>query len=132
VDATAPAVQLDAVQVGTGPNSGKVAIIWRATDLHLAPRSVSLFWRPDQPGGTWQPIVEGQENNGRYIWPVPTTVPTRFHVRVEASDTVGHRGSADTTDTGPITVDRSRPRSRIIGLDPNARAGTGPAAWPLR
>ncbi len=132
VDATAPTVQLDAVQVGTGPNSGKVAIIWRATDLHLAPRSVSLFWRPDQPGTSWQPIVEGQENNGRYIWPVPTTVPTRFHIRVEASDTVGHRGSADTTDTGAITVDRSRPRSRIIGLDSNARSGAGPAAWPLR
>ncbi|MGP0063494.1 MAG: hypothetical protein ACLQGP_07850 [Isosphaeraceae bacterium] len=132
VDATAPAVQLDPVQVGTGANSGKVAIVWRATDLHLAPRSVSLFWRPDQPGAAWQPLAEGQENNGRYIWAVPTTVPTRFHVRVEASDTVGHRGSADTTETGPIIVDRSRPRSRIIGLDPNARAGTGPAAWPLR
>jgi hypothetical protein len=132
VDATAPAVQLDPVQVGTGANSGKVAIVWRATDLHLAPRSVSLSWRPDQPGATWQPLAEGQENAGRIIWAVPTTVPTRFHIRVEASDTVGHRGSSDTTEIGPITVDRSRPRSRIIGLDPNARAGTGPAAWPLR
>ena len=132
VDATAPAVQLDPVQVGTGANSGKVAIIWRATDLHLAPKSVSLFWRPDQPGAAWQPLAEGQENNGRYIWAVPTTVPTRFHVRVEASDTVGHRGSAETTDSGPIIVDRSRPRSRIIGLDPNARSGMGPSAWPLR
>ena len=33
---------------------------------------------------------------------------------------------------GPVTVDRSRPRSRILGLDPNARAGTGPNSWPLR
>jgi hypothetical protein len=132
VDATAPAVQLEPVQVGTGANSGKVAIVWRASDLHLAPKSVSLFWRPDQPGAAWQPLADGQENNGRYIWAVPTTVPTRFHIRVEASDTVGHRGSAESTDSGPIVVDRSRPRSRIIGLDPNARAGTGPAAWPLR
>ena len=34
--------------------------------------------------------------------------------------------------TGPVIVDRSRPRSRIIGLDPNARAGDGPGARPLR
>ena len=32
----------------------------------------------------------------------------------------------------PVIVDRSRPRSRIIGLDPNARAGDGPGARPLR
>ena len=57
-------------------NSGKVAITWRATDLHLAPRSVALFWRPDQPGAAWQPLAEGQENTGRFIWAVPATVPT--------------------------------------------------------
>ena len=33
---------------------------------------------------------------------------------------------------GPVMVDRSRPRSRIIGLDSNARAGFGPTARPLR
>ncbi len=77
-------------------------------------------------------MAEGQENSGRYIWPVPPTVPPRFHVRVEAVDSVGHRGFAETSETGPIMVDRSRPRSRIIGLDPNARSGMGPSAWPLR
>ncbi len=132
VDASPPVVQLDPVQVGTGLNSGKVAISWRATDLHLAARPVALFWRPDQPGAGWQPLADGQESTGRFIWTVPPNVPPRFHIRVEAVDTVGHRGGAETTDTGAITVDRSRPRSRIIGLDPNARAGTGPAAWPLR
>jgi hypothetical protein len=132
VDASAPAVQLDPVQVGTGANSGKIAITWWATDLHFAPRSVSLFWRPDQPGASWQPLAEGQENTGRYIWPVPPTVPARFHVRVEAADSVGHRGFAESTESGPIIVDRSRPRSRIIGLDPNARSGMGSSAWPLR
>ena len=52
VDATPPAVQLYPPQIGTGPHAGKVAITWRASDLHLAPRSVSLFWRPDQPGAS--------------------------------------------------------------------------------
>ena len=132
VDSTPPSVQLYPPQIGTGPHAGKVAITWRASDLHLAPRSVSLFWRPDQPGATWQPIVDGQENMGQYVWTVPPSFPARFHLRVEAVDSLGHRGGAETTDSAPVIVDRSRPRSRIIGLDPNARAGDGPGARPLR
>jgi hypothetical protein len=132
VDTTPPSVQLYQPQIGTGPHAGKVAITWRASDLHLPPRSVSLFWRPDQPGTAWQPIVEGQENMGQYVWMVPPSFPARFHLRVEAIDSVGHRGAAETTDSSPVIVDRSRPRSRIIGLDPNARTGDGPSARPLR
>jgi hypothetical protein len=132
VDSTPPAVQLQPPQVGTGVNSGKVAIAWRASDLHLPPRSVSISWRPDQPGADWLAIAEAQENAGQYVWTVPATAPQRFHLRVEAIDSVSHRGSAETTEMGPIMVDRSRPRSRIIGLDPNARAGIGPSARPLR
>lgn len=132
VDSTPPAVQLQPPQVGTGINSGKVAIAWRASDLHLAPKPVTLSWRPDQPGAPWQTIAEGQESAGQYVWTVPPTVPQRFHLKVEAVDTVGHHGSAETTDMGPIMVDRSRPRSRIIGLDQNARSGIGPTARPMR
>ena len=132
VDTTPPSVQLYPPQIGTGPHAGKVAITWRASDLHLAPRSVSLLWRPDQPGSAWQPILDGQENMGQYIWAVPPSFPARFHIRVEAVDSVGHRGGAETSDSAPVIVDRSRPRSRIIGLDPNARAGDGPGARPLR
>ncbi|MFI5459932.1 MAG: hypothetical protein ACHRXM_31315 [Isosphaerales bacterium] len=132
VDGTPPLVQLQPPQVGTGVNSGKVAIAWRASDLHLPPKSVSLSWRPDQPGAAWQILAEGQDNAGQFVWTVPVTVPQRFHLKVEAVDSVGHHGSAETTDMGPIVVDRSRPRSRIIGLDPNARAGSGGAAGQLR
>jgi len=63
---------------------------------------------------------------------VPPSFPAKFHVRVEALDTVGHKGGAETSDSVPVIVDRSRPRSRIIGLDPNARAGDGPWARPMR
>ena len=49
VDSTPPAVQLQPPQVGNGSNSGKVAIAWRVSDLHLPPRSVMLSWRADQP-----------------------------------------------------------------------------------
>jgi hypothetical protein len=132
VDSTPPAVQLQPPQVGTGINSGKVAMAWRASDLHLPPKSVVLSWRPDQQGAPWQTIADAQENTGHYVWTVPPTAPQRFHLKVEAVDSVGHHGSAETTDMGPIMVDRSRPRSRIIGLDPNARSGIGPSARPLR
>ncbi len=132
VDSTPPAVQLQPPQVGTGINSGKVAIAWRASDLHLPPRSVTLSWRLDQTGAPWQTIAEGQENAGQFIWTVPPSVPQRFHVKVEAVDSVGHRSGAETTDTGPIMVDRSRPRSRIIGLDPSASSGNGASARSLR
>jgi hypothetical protein len=134
VDSKPPSVQLYPPQVGTGPHAGKVAITWRASDLHLAPRSVSLLWRPDEPGAGWQPIpnAEGLENMGQFIWNVPPSFPAKFHVRVEAVDTVGHRGGAETGDASPVIVDRSRPRSRIIGLDPSARVGDGPSARPMR
>jgi hypothetical protein len=132
VDSTPPGVELFPTKVGMGVHAGKVAISWRARDTHLPPRAVSLFWRADQAGSTWQPIAQTQENIGQFVWTVPPDFPPKFHVRVEAIDTVGNKGGAETTDAGPVLVDRSRPRSRIIGLDPNARSGDGPSARPLR
>ena len=86
-----------------------------------------------RPGrAAWQPIMDGQENAGQYVWTVPPSFPAKFHLRVEAVDSLGHHGTAETSDATPVIVDRSRPRSRIIGLDPNALAGDGPAARPLR
>ena len=49
---------------------GPATFTWRRA-------SVSLFWRPDQPGATWQPIVEGQENMGQYVWTVPPSFPAQ-------------------------------------------------------
>jgi len=121
VDSSPPVVMMRPPQVGSGPNAGKIALAWSASDLHLTPRSTSIFWKADQPGADWQLVAAGLENEGRYVWNVPPSVPDRFHVRIEATDTVGHRGGADTTDSGPIQIDRSRPRSRIIGLDPSSR-----------
>jgi hypothetical protein len=126
VDTTPPSVvMLPAPQVGTGQHAGKVAIFWKATDFHLGPRPVTLLWRADKPGEEWKQIVPPMENTGQYIWNVPQGVPPRIHVRVEVADTVGHIGAAETLETGPIIVDRTKPRSRIIGLDPSARSGNG-------
>ena len=53
VDTTPPSVQLYPPQIGTGPHAGKVAITWRASDLHLAParfRCSGVPTRPDRSG----------------------------------------------------------------------------------
>ena len=126
VDSTAPVVQLKPAQVGTGANSGKVAIAWRASDLHLPPRSVSLSWRPDQPGAEWQTIADGLENAGQFVWTVPATVPSGSTSRSRPSTPSATAARPKRPTSGPIIVDRSRPRSRIIGLDPNARPGQAP------
>jgi hypothetical protein len=132
VDSTAPVVQIQPAQIGTGLNAGKVAISWKATDLHLPPNSVTLSWRSDQPGAQWQSIAEGLDNAGQFIWKVPPAISERFHLKVEATDSVGHKGAAETTESGPISVDRSRPRSKIIGLDVGGHSGNGSEARPMR
>jgi hypothetical protein len=125
VDGTPPAVQILQTAVGKRPpHLGKVFIRWRATDSHLDPRPVVLSWRPEQPGAGWQPITPDRiENTGQYLWNVPANVPSRFRVRVDVVDMAGNRGFAETPEGTPVVVDRTRPRGRIIGLDPSARAG---------
>ncbi len=133
VDATPPTVQLLPAQVGTGANLGKVAIRWRASDLHLGAKPVMLSWRSDQPAAQWQTITpEPIPNTGTYTWTVPATIPPRFHLRVDVIDTANNRGWAETTEGPPVYVDRTRPRSRIIGLDPSARSGSGPSVRAVR
>jgi hypothetical protein len=130
VDSTPPTVQLDAPVVGAGQHLGKISIKWRSSDLHPAPQPVTLAWRADQPGAQWYPIVERLENTGHYVWTVPDNIPARFHLRVDVVDAAGNRGTAETVEGSPVIVDRARPRSRILGLDPSAgsRRGAAPVA----
>jgi len=120
VDATPPTVQLDPPVLGTGEHAGKVSLRWRASDPHISERPVVISYRADQPGARWQPITDRIENTGTYVWMPPKNVAPRFHLRVDVVDSLGNRSSADTSAGGPIILDRARPRSRIIGLDPAA------------
>ncbi len=123
VDLSPPVVQVD--QPKPVAQGGKVTlpITWRATDAHLGERPVILSYRPDQPGTVWQEITGAIPNTGRYEWAVPANVAPRFLLRVDVQDTLGNRATADSK---PIVLDRTRPKSRIIGLDTGAQAGTGP------
>ncbi|MDX2037977.1 MAG: hypothetical protein SFX72_15120 [Isosphaeraceae bacterium] len=126
VDTTPPVVRLDPVQVGVGPNLGKVAILWNASDLHLAAGSVTISVRPDAPGSAWAPIGPPVDNSGQFIWTLPGNTPPRFHLKVEVADEAGNVGSDETPEGSPVLVDRSKPKSRIIGLDPSVRSGARP------
>ncbi|MBV8076449.1 MAG: hypothetical protein JO284_08630, partial [Planctomycetaceae bacterium] len=58
----------------------------------------------------------------------PLNVPPRFLIRVDVLDTAGNHGSAETPE--PIAIDRARPRSRILSLDP-IRTGARAVARPF-
>ena len=132
VDSTPPTVQLLPPRVGTGTRLGQMQIIWKASDVHLAPKSATVSWRPEPASSRWQAIAEGREGNGEFIWTVPTNVPPRFHLRVDVVDEAGNRGFAETPEGSPVFLDRTRPRTRILGLDPSVRTGLRPGAGPVR
>ena len=128
VDTTPPTVvMVKQPIVGMGKYAGKVAITWKVSDNHLTATPVTLFWRSDKPGEEWKPIGPSPlpPTPGQFIWTVPPDVPARIHIKIEAVDTVGNVASVDTMDSGPILVDRSRPKSKILGLDPAALPGSG-------
>ena len=117
VDQTAPVVRLEPPKMG---DSGKLIISWKADDPHLGARPVVISYRPDRPDAIWQQITERIPNTGRYEWALPANVAPKFHIRVDVIDTLGNQGTADTAELGPITVDRTRPKGRILGVDPSA------------
>ncbi len=129
VDSTGPDVKLDPPKVV----GNRALLTWHAKDPHPAPRSVMISVRSDAPDGHWQSITPAPiENNGHFTWVLPARCPPRIHFRVDVLDALGNRGHAETIEMGAVLVDRTRPRGRILGLDPSTRDGTGPSAKPLR
>ena len=124
VDSTPPMVKLGQVRVGSGADAGKIQIVWQASDLHLAAKPIVISVRADG-SNTWQPITRAIEITGRFTWTVPATAPPKFFVRVDAIDSVGNRNSDESPSNSPVMIDRARPKSRIIGLDPSARNASG-------
>ena len=122
VDSTPPVVKLDRVQPGSGGDAGRISIAWHAGDLHLGPRPVTIFVRPEG-SPEWREIGPPVENTGRITWAVPATAPPRFHVRVQVADAAGHVGRDETPEGAPAVVDRARPRGRITRIEPIGPGG---------
>jgi hypothetical protein len=115
VDLTKPIVRLGSVEVGRGHDAGRLAITWTATDKNLGRQPISLSYA-EQAAGPWTPIAANIENTGRYIWQMPTGVPYRFFVRVEATDGAGNSSTADTQT--PVIVDLAQPKGVILNVQP--------------
>ncbi len=129
VDGSGPVVKLDAPKMV----GGRLIITWQANDPHPAPRPVMISIRSDAPESKWQMITPAPiENNGQFAWNVPAGCPPKIHVRIDVRDSLGNVGIAETPETGAVLVDRSKPKGRILGLDPSARDSSNPSARPLR
>src|SRR5262249_12438893 len=81
VDMTPPNVRLDRVEVGRGPDTGKMLIRWTAFDPFMASNPITLAYRgnADQP---WTPIATKLANTGEYIWTMPAELPYQIFIRV--------------------------------------------------
>jgi hypothetical protein len=129
VDSSGPVVKLDPIRVV----GSKAILTWHSNDPHPLGRSVLISVKADTPESQWQPITPAPiENNGKFTWILPPNCPPRVHFRVDVTDSLGNRGFAETTETGAILVDRTKPRGRITGLDAGLIEGQGPSARPLR
>jgi hypothetical protein len=114
VDLEKPIVQLYPVEVGRGPDLGKITITWQATDKNLLERPITLYYGEGKDG-PWLPIAKEYENTRRYVWAVPQEAPYKFFVKIEALDKAGNVGSDQTAKE--VIVDVAIPRGSILGVD---------------
>jgi hypothetical protein len=115
VDLTKPVVRVGSIDVGRGPDTGRLTINWTATDKNLARQPITLSYA-EQAAGPWKTIAATLENTGRYVWQMPADVPYRFLARVEAIDRAGNVGVDETPK--PVIVDLSQPKGVIINVEP--------------
>ncbi len=119
VDLTKPVAKLGAIDVGRGPEAGRLTIQWTASDKNFGAQPITLSYA-EQAAGPWKPIAANLENTGRYVWQMPADVPYKFLVRVEAADRAGNVGTDVTAR--PIIVDLSQPKSVILNVEPVKKA----------
>jgi hypothetical protein len=118
VDLTKPLVKLGPVDVGRGADSGRLTIHWTATDKNLGPKPITITYAKDA-AGPWMPVAANLENNGRFVWQMPSDVPYQFLIRVEAADRAGNVGADETQK--PVIVDLLQPKGVILNVEPVTR-----------
>jgi hypothetical protein len=118
VDTTKPVVKLLETQIGVSGDGQYLSIRWKATDNNLGQRPITLAYA-EQAVGPWTPIAANLENSGAFMWQLPQNVPSRFLVRVEATDLVGNVGIAQMLE--PILLDLSQPTVSIVAVEPAAK-----------
>ena len=119
VDVTKPEVKVLSAEVNRASDQHTLTVRWTASDKNLARQPITLSYA-EQPDGPWT-VIAKVENDGRYVWQIPSGVPYRFLLRVEATDLAGNVGSA--LALNPVLVDLARPKARILDVTPE---GTQP------
>jgi hypothetical protein len=110
VDLVRPEATLDSVEQGTGNLADQIMIRWSASDAHLAPQPVTLYYSA-QPAGPWSIIAAGLVNSGSYAWRADRHLPEQLYVRLEVRDAAGNTTTYQTAQ--PVVVNRPRPQVRI-------------------
>lgn len=119
VDRTAPTIKLNPVKQGLGGDANKVTISWTIREHNPAEKSVAINYST-RPDGPWEPIVEWQEDIGRFTWSVGPGNPSKFYLQVVARDEAGNTASETTPQ--PIVVDLTRPSGRIVDVEVLSKA----------
>jgi len=115
VDLTPPLVEIVEVSPAGQPGGGTMSIRYRASDPALAERPIALSYAT-QPGGPWLEIESELPNSGHYRWQPGEEVPDRVYLRIEARDTAGNLGHAETAE--PVSLNRAVPRGQIRRVRP--------------
>ena len=122
VDSSPPIVNLLPLQQGTGADTNRILITWKATDQKMADRPIALSYAAN-PDGPWQQISDWLPNTGQYIWNVGKGIPPRLYVRVVARDAAGNLARVDTPQ--PVLVDLAKPTARIVDVESSISSGGG-------
>jgi len=114
VDRTAPALKLNPVKQGLGGEANKVTISWAMSDQNPAEKPIVINFST-QPDGPWEPIVDWQEDMGRFTWSVKPGNPSKFYLQVIARDAAGNISKEVTSE--PIILDLTKPSGRIVDVE---------------
>ena len=115
-------MQITSAPFGRGEEAGKLIINWQAFDQLLASHPIRLAYSPSIRG-PWTTIAKSLKNTGRYVWKVPSHVPERVYLRIEARDQAGNGSAYELTS--PIDLSGLSPRARIFSVEPVGRPNSG-------
>jgi hypothetical protein len=127
VDTTKPEVRILAAKPGAEGKLRTVHVQWSAADKNLKDGTISVSYAREA-SGPWLPVVSGMDNGGQYAWKVPSGVPQRIYLKVEAEDWAGNVGGSVTAK--PVVFESPRPPVMIEAVE--AAAHAAPAVPVLR
>jgi hypothetical protein len=115
IDTTRPLADITAIHAA---EDGALHISWGARDKNLTPEPIELAYAANRDG-PWHVIAKGLKNDGGYRWMPPAEVGPQAFFRVTVRDLAGNITHAETTQPVPLD-DQSRPRGRVLGINPAA------------